>query len=239
MPAPITTSAHGRFWSRTPSITSFISVACGAGSSVLPNPKPLPSASTVRQTNTAEVRTPMSSAVCCRRGVAPSRKPVFRSWDVSPEIDAAIATTQPTVRAAALPIVSVQPNTRKIDAVPSNAAMVMPLVGLLVTPTSPTIRDATVTKKNANTTTQIAAAARMPTSPTAPNTCGTSTSTDAMMSTPMPTTRSGRSAPVLSTVAGLTSGPAVTCWVSCFEPMRKRRYSGRSGSRSGSVPCRG
>src|SRR5210317_2087306 len=182
MPAPIATNAQGRFWSSTPSITSFINVACGAGSSVLPKPKPLPSARTVRQTNTAEVRTPISSAVCCRRGVATSRKPVLRSCDVSPDIDAAIATTQPTVNAAALPIVSVQPNSRNMEAVPSNAAIVMPLVGLLVTPTRPTIRDATVTKKKANTTTQIAAAVRISTPPTAPKTGGTKTSTAAMAS---------------------------------------------------------
>ena len=39
----------------------------------------------------------------------------------------------------------------------ASAAMVIPLVGLLVTPTSPTMREATVTKKNANTITQAAA----------------------------------------------------------------------------------
>jgi hypothetical protein len=98
-----------------------------------------------------------------------------------------------------LPSVSVQPNIRKIDEVPSRAAMVMPLVGLLVTPTRPTMRDATVTKKNANITTHSAATARMPTPPTAPKTWGTKISTMAIRDAPIPTTFSGRSLPVLET----------------------------------------
>ena len=40
-------------------------------------------------------------------------------------------------------------------------AIVMPLVGFDVTPTSPTMREATVTKKKENTTTHTAAVARM------------------------------------------------------------------------------
>ena len=201
-------------------MTSFMSVAWGAGSSALPNPNPLPSASTVRHTKIADVMTPISSDTCCRRGVAPSRYPVFRSCDVSPEIEAAIATTQPTVSAVALPSVSVQPSARKMEAVPSNDAIVMPLVGLLVTPTRPTMRDATVTKKNANSTTQKAATARCGMSPTAPNTCGTSTSTAATTSTPIPTNFSGRSA--LVRVSGpAASAPAATRSVSSFDPILK------------------
>ena len=55
------------------------------------------------QTNTAEVSTPTSSPICCRLGVAPSKKPVLRSCEVSPAMDAAMATTHPTVSAAAIP----------------------------------------------------------------------------------------------------------------------------------------
>ena len=93
-------------------------------------------------------------------GRGAQQEPVLRSCEVSPAILAAMATTQPMVSAAALPFMSVQPSTRKIPAVPSSAAMVMPLVGLLVTPTSPTMREATVTKKNAKITTQTAATRR-------------------------------------------------------------------------------
>ncbi len=143
----------------------------------------------------------------------------MRSCEVSPEIDAAIATTQPTVSAATLPKASVQPKARNTDAVPSNAAIVMPLVGLLVTPTRPTMREATVTKKKANTTTQRAAARRMGTPPTAPNTCGTRTRTAAMAMTPMPTTRRGRSLPVRSTATG--SAVVDTRSVSCAAPILK------------------
>src|SRR5688572_19062059 len=79
---------------------------------------------------------------------------------MSPAIDAATATTQPTVRAAALPAAPVQPSRRNTDEVASRVAMVMPLVGFEVTPTRPTIRAETVTKKNPATTTSRAASAR-------------------------------------------------------------------------------
>ena len=72
-------------------------------------------------------------------------------------MEAAIATTAPTVNAVILPVVSVQPNIRKITDVPNKAAMVMPLVGFEVTPTIPTIREETVTKKNAKNTIKIEA----------------------------------------------------------------------------------
>ena len=106
--------------------------------------------------------TPTSSPTCWRRGVAPSKKPVFRSWDVSPAMDAAMATTQPTVRAPALPMSPVQPSSKKTVAVSNSVAMVIPLVGLEVTPTRPTMRDDTVTKKKAQITTSSAATVRAP-----------------------------------------------------------------------------
>ena len=70
-------------------------------------------------------------------------------------------TTVPTMSAVAFPRESVHPIIQKTALVPSSAAMVMPEVGFEVTPTSPTMRELTVTKKNANTAMQRAAIARM------------------------------------------------------------------------------
>src|SRR5688572_2003200 len=95
---------------------------------------------------------------------------------MSPAIDAAMATTVPTVSAPILPASSVQPMARKTAEVPSREAIVMPLVGFEVTPTSPTIRDDTVTKKNAKITTQIAATDRLTTLSSAPKAWGTNAS---------------------------------------------------------------
>ena len=87
-------------------------------------------------------------------------KPVFRSWDVSPAIEAAMATTVPTINAVALPAMSVQPKARNTRLVPRSAAIVIPDVGFDVTPTSPTMRELTVTKKNAKTAMRRLASAR-------------------------------------------------------------------------------
>ena len=153
-------------------MTSFIKTDCGAGSSGL-TPSP-PSASTLRcsvwitqQTTAADVMTPIISPICWNRGVAPRTKPVFRSCEVSPAIEAAMQTAVPTINAVALPSMLVQmelpdscATTRKIRLVPSNAAIVMPDVGLEVTPTRPTMRDDTVTKKKAKIAINTAASAR-------------------------------------------------------------------------------
>ncbi|MNC90243.1 hypothetical protein D3C83_63180 [compost metagenome] len=77
-------------------------------------------------------------------------------------MDAAIATTQPIVNAPALPASSVHPINRNTVDVPSSEAIVMPLVGFEVTPTRPTMRDATVTKKKAKIATRIVAMIREP-----------------------------------------------------------------------------
>ncbi len=81
----------------------------GAGNSAVPNPYALFNSITDKHTNVADVNAPNNSPSCCFLGVAPSKKPVFKSCDVSPAIDAAIATTQPTVIAAVLPMSPVQP----------------------------------------------------------------------------------------------------------------------------------
>ncbi len=59
----------------------------------------------------------------------------------------------------------VQPLTRKMAAVAMRVAMVMPLTGLALLPTMPTIRAETVTNKKPKTTTRRAAA-RLASAPT-------------------------------------------------------------------------
>ena len=44
----------------------------------------------------AEVKAPTRIAICCNRGVAPTRKPVLRSCEVVPPLEAAMQTTAAT-----------------------------------------------------------------------------------------------------------------------------------------------
>ena len=95
-------------------------------------------------------------AICCRRGVAPTRKPVLRSWLVAPALLAATAMTPAMEMAPTRWSTPVQPMSRKIAVVPIRAAMVMPETGLALTPISPVMRDDTTTKKKPNTTIRMA-----------------------------------------------------------------------------------
>ena len=47
----------------------------------------------------AEVTAPTMMPICCRRGVAPTRNPVLRSWLVAPAFPAATAMTAAMVSA--------------------------------------------------------------------------------------------------------------------------------------------
>src|ERR1700679_1936939 len=109
--------------------------------------------------------TPIMMAICCFLVVAPVMEPVFKSWLVSPALEAAMQTTPPMVMARAPKAGAVQPLTRKMAAVAIRVAMVMPETGEAEEPTMPTIRAETVTKRNPKTTTRRAAArlARGPT----------------------------------------------------------------------------
>ena len=64
-----------------------ISVACGAGSDVDPITMIRCRYSVVMPMTNDAVSTPMTRPTCCRIGVAPTRKPVFRSCEVAPAID--------------------------------------------------------------------------------------------------------------------------------------------------------
>ena len=44
----------------------------------------------------ADASAPMRMAICCSRGVAPTRYPVLRSYEVAPAFDAAMQTMAPT-----------------------------------------------------------------------------------------------------------------------------------------------
>ena len=155
----------------------------------------------------------------------------MRSCDVSPAIEAATATTAPTVSAATLPLSSVHPSSRNTDEVASSVAIVMPLVGFAVTPTSPTMRELTVTKKNANTTTSMAATARPAGISMLLNARGTSTSVAKTSAAPTPTTRSGRSC----SVRGTAGAPGVSDRRSRIWRAPDRKLSTISGTLRSSV----
>ena len=101
-------------------------------------------------------------AICCFRGVEPTRKPVLRSCDVVPPFDAAMQTIPPTESAVTkYGFGAVQPMARNISEVNSNVATVIPEIGFDDEPTSPVSRDETVTNKKPKMT--ISKAPKKPT----------------------------------------------------------------------------
>src|SRR5438067_8562947 len=144
---PVPTSPHGSEPARTPSITVFMSVACGAGSSGEPNVNALPSSRTVPAIAQHANAAPMNWPSCWRAGVAPTRNPVFKSCEMSPAFDAAMQTTVPTVRIAARADGSVQPHNTKATDAPRSVTSVIADGGLDETPIRPTMRDDTTTKQ--------------------------------------------------------------------------------------------
>ena len=81
-----------------------ISTACGAGNFSDPMACCMPgiersSSSSVPPITSTDTSTPMIRPICCLYGVAPTRKPVFRSCDVAPALAEAIHTTEPTISA--------------------------------------------------------------------------------------------------------------------------------------------
>src|SRR5271154_4748314 len=95
-----------------------------------------------------ETQAPITNAICCLRGVAPIRKPVLRSCEVSPALAAAMHTTPPIVMARAPKAGAVHPFTRKMAEVAMSVAIVMPETGFEELPISPQMREETVTKRN-------------------------------------------------------------------------------------------
>src|SRR5438270_11078288 len=105
-----------------------------------------------------ETATPISNPICCLRGVAPTRKPVFKSWEVLPAFAEAMQTTPPMVNARAMYGAAVQPTARQTAQVAINVAMAIPEIGFDEVPIRPVMRDETVTNRNPKTMTNIAAA---------------------------------------------------------------------------------
>ena len=105
---------------------------------------------------TAEVMAPMRMDHCCHFGVAPRRKPVLRSCEVVPPLEAAMQTTPPIDSASTACKGSTMPRPRKIKHVIKSVATVMPEIGLLDEPISPVRRDDTVTNRNPKSKTRIA-----------------------------------------------------------------------------------
>ena len=123
----------------------FINVACGAGSMSPPKPD-FPNSVNVAATAQHAVAAPMSCPNCCFAGVAPTRKPVLRSCEMSPDLLAAMATIVPTVKTATCDFISVQPAARKQSGGAQERHQRDAEVGCEETPTMPTIRAVTVTK---------------------------------------------------------------------------------------------
>src|SRR4051812_34976012 len=92
--------------------------------------------------------TPTIRPICCERGVAPTRNPVFKSCEVAPALAAATQTTAPIDSATAAQACPVQPTSTNSKQVPISVVMVSPEIGLFDEPIMPTTREDTVTKKN-------------------------------------------------------------------------------------------
>src|SRR4051794_4683657 len=99
---------------------------------------------------TAEERAPMRIDHCCHFGVAPRRKPVFKSCEVVPPLEDAMQTTPPIDSARTACKGSIIPRPRKIRQVINSVATVMPLIGFDDEPISPVKREDTVTKRKPN-----------------------------------------------------------------------------------------
>src|SRR3989475_12953597 len=90
---------------------------------------------------------PTRMAICCRRGVEPTRTPVFRSCDVLPPFATATAITQAMEIARTRSSIWFQPSSRKMKEIAIRAAIVIPEMGFAELPTWPQMRDETVVKK--------------------------------------------------------------------------------------------
>src|SRR5213083_3417912 len=88
----------------------------------------------------AEVRAPTRIAICWYFGVEPTRKPVLRSCDVVPPLDAAMQTIPPIESAVTKYGGAVQPTIRNARHVSSNVATVIPEIGVEDEPISPVNR---------------------------------------------------------------------------------------------------
>ena len=105
----------------------------------------------VQPTASAAAIAPTRIAICWRRGVAPTRKPVFRSCEVLPPFATATAITHAIEMARTRSSIWVQPSSRKMSEIAINEAMVIPEIGFAELPICPQMREETVVKKKPNT----------------------------------------------------------------------------------------
>src|SRR5260221_14731132 len=112
----------------------------------------------VKPITKTETSTPIMRLICCFCGVAPTRKPGLRAWDVLPALAEAMHTTPPMLMARAPKAAAVQCRARKTAQVAIKGAMAIPEVGLAEGPMRPPMRDETVTKRKPKITTKTAAA---------------------------------------------------------------------------------
>ena len=147
---PVPTRPQGSAPASTPSMTVFISVACGAGrSGGAEGVGAAEEQHRARHRPAGERGAEELAEPAGAPGVAPTSWPVFRSCEMSPALEAAMQTTVPTVRIAARAAGSVQPRATKTTDTPSSVTSVMPEVGFEETPIRPTMRDDTTTKASA------------------------------------------------------------------------------------------
>src|SRR2546425_6535203 len=94
---------------------------------------------------------PTRMAICWRRGVAPTRKPVFRSCDVFPPLATATAITHAIEIARTRSSICVQPSSRKMTEMAMSDAIVIPEIGFAELPICPQMREETVVKSEEHT----------------------------------------------------------------------------------------
>src|SRR5580693_3854169 len=102
--------------------------------------------------NRAEIKAPTRIETCCFHGVAPTRKPVFKSWEVVPPLEDAMQTI-PAIDSAVIRYSGpTHPSKTKMRHVSKSVAIVMPEIGLDDEPITPVIRELTVTNTKPNNT---------------------------------------------------------------------------------------
>src|SRR5271163_1351124 len=101
----------------------------------------------------AELSAPIRMATCCFQGVAPTRKPVFKSCEVVPPLEEAMQTTPAIESAVSRYSGATQPRATKMRQTSKSVAIVIPEIGFDDEPITPVIRELTVTNRNPNNTT--------------------------------------------------------------------------------------
>src|SRR5258707_15432296 len=105
----------------------------------------------VKPITAAAATAPIISPICWYFGVAPTRKPVLRSWLVAPALAAAMQTIPPTQRAIGWQKSAVQPIGTNSRQAGIRVGIVISKLGLEQLRIIPTMGEGTVTKKKAKT----------------------------------------------------------------------------------------